>query len=205
MDDWLARLCTKTNAEIVEIYNQGDDKRIAGDPLTEEGWCYGMAMHWLIRKFQGKGDFWTWAPSSEAEGKFRMPMAHQRLVKGPVTGSKLGGDADLYHGTAALMRPHGLRQVFASEMISKQSASTMVNEMCCNSATHIMIAFCGNGGHAMAAHFSQLHISFFDPNAGEFAFPRTRMADFTEWLRWFFTGMGYWGTYPSFYLEGFAK
>ncbi|MCQ8182579.1 YopT-type cysteine protease domain-containing protein [Methylomonas sp. SURF-1] len=202
MEDWLARLCVRHNVEIVHEYNQSEDARTRKDALTEEGWCYGIVLQWLRCKRQAV-DFWSWVNTADAEAKIRYPMAFQALAKKPVSGGKLGGVADKYKDSALLLKPYGLKQEFFSEEILKQSASSIVTELQCNKATYFILTIAGDGAHALGVHYSQLYLSFFDPNAGEFAFRRDSIGEFTEWLKWYLTGQGYWATYTGFYVQGF--
>lgn len=203
MEDWLARLCVRQNAEIVHEYDQSEDARIQKDAITANGWCYGMVVHWFRCKRQ-YADFWPWVDTPDAEAKFRYTMALQRLAEQPASGSGgLGREVDNDWRSAVLLKPYGLKLEFSSEVIQKSSASSIVTELRCNKATYLTLALRGNGGHVIGVHYSQCYLSFFDPNAGEFAFRRDSTAEFTEWLRWYMTGQGYWETFNRFNIEGF--
>jgi hypothetical protein len=69
--------------------------------------------------------------------------------------------------------------------------------------SYVLISIMGDGGHALAAFVGRDDVAFFDPNFGEFWFPKR--ADFRTFLDYFWQRTGYSQDYESFYLLGYAK
>lgn len=71
-----------------------------------------------------------------------------------------------------------------------------------NPGAYVLISVLGNGGHAMAAYVGT-DVSFFDPNFGEFWFPKT--LNFYNFFQDFWSLSGYDTAFDSFYLLSYGK
>src|SRR5690606_28004811 len=79
-------------AELIHFYDQGQDDRLNQMDITEDGWCHGVSVRWLMSKrLDGFASdrFWTWLSSPEAAASMRFMMADQSIR------GKIGNSTDV--------------------------------------------------------------------------------------------------------------
>jgi hypothetical protein len=198
MDEWLAKLCANHNVEIVEEYVQSKDPRSQADDLTQEGWCLGMVVQWLRCKKEYI-DFWKWWQTPEALTKVRFIMARQALLNL----LKSANDSGLKVQTAMKQVGFISKVIEYKEPEDRASAGDLYDSLGKMNGRYISLCIGGSGGaHALGLLISQTQLTFFDPNSGEYTYPRK--AAFRAWLPWYLTGMGYSSDMLSVYrMESF--
>lgn len=204
--------------ELIHFYNQGTDKRLNDQDITQQGWCHGVAVQWLKFKAEkgfDSGDFWGWIDSPQAAGAFRFLMADQSVrpklalmlakraySKGfadlQTAKTQLGEDYTNKSSTYLLKSGLSLKQKHASNQGNTLKLARDVTETAGKFA-RIGLFFTAGGGHAVAACTDGRHWRFMDPNAGEVQL-RSR-SEFNSWFPKYYA-MRY-ASMPlgSFYVE----
>ncbi|MDA3962596.1 MAG: YopT-type cysteine protease domain-containing protein [Planctomycetota bacterium] len=208
------------DGELIHFYNQGQDKRLGQMDITNNGWCHGVAVHWLrFKKQNGPSDtsFWDWLASPKGASACSMQMADQavrpKLALLFANKAYKGGFVDKPTAISQLKDDYGnknkvwLKQAGLGFMGKHEGGGSTANLALNASGTpggyaRIGLFFVGGGGHAVAAVKDGHNWRFMDPNAGEVLVKST--AKFNDFFQKFYA-MRYptWGL-ASHYVEKYA-
>jgi hypothetical protein len=169
--------------QVVELYDQGADKRSEAMDITEEGWCQAMCVHWISMK-KKQGDFWQWMKSDAAPAAFRVGMARQAVME------KVGSADQFKEYDVSCMRERGIsacKKLWDFQIpadASWEGAGQAIQKL--NYQYFIVgMKLKPSGAHAVAAYKPDARtVFYFDPNFGEIQLPSANLSRFLAALEW---------------------
>jgi hypothetical protein len=145
--------------EIIKDFRQGDQSSygwINLDPKTRGGACLALSCWWMV-KDKKKEEYWNWITK---------PSGIKEINK-MQTGKIYSKFDAVYDYAVKMMKSNGLKIVAEGTAEIKPFDVQRVAMECYQNPGYKLIQFWGPaGGHAVAAHVTEVETHFFDPNYG---------------------------------------
>jgi YopT-type cysteine protease-like protein len=201
-------------------------------PQTKNGICQALAAKWIAEHANGGSLFnWLCTPGTTNVKQSAITSLMVNFTESVTSAGKLANQTEgiggrstssgLYHQdfiTEKYLQLYGLKRrgsmggstvgSMASQLSTGATGNALASRfqpswMNTKGEAYILVSIMGSGGHALAGYVAGSEVILFDPNYGEFYFPK--FENFFKWFLYFYPKSGYAKAFPKFYLLGFAK